>query len=451
MDVSRFTDTIFTGSTSNQKTIVGAEKKSPTYDEIVTGSADKKADTPAQSESRLSSSISDYDPPAPAPITKSGWTTAGGTRVTVRDGDTVSSMSRRYGVPKTAILASNPNIGPSGHLQTGQKVIIPTYVHSEQAAPVVASPAPVQRDDIGDKIITGSVPSTTAQAPASQPYPGDRAATAPLPAAKPYRTAYAPVARAQPSNSGFYTVQSGDTVSSIASRNSVSRADLIEANGLNDGNVIKIGQKLKIPSAKSATTRVVAERSVAPEPQRQTEQKIAAATPTPKPTVNRRVASAPSDVDPITTGSIPPAVAQPKPERNAVTQPTTPNSRSFRWPVRGRVISEFGPKPNGQHNDGINLAVPEGTSVKAAEDGIVIYSGNELKGYGSLVLVRHSDGWVTAYAHNSTLMVKRGDSVRRGQVIAKAGATGSVDQPQVHFELRRGSRPVDPLPYLAGA
>ena len=119
--------------------------------------------------------------------------------------------------------------------------------------------------------------------------------------------------------------------------------------------------------------------------------------------------------------------------------------------MRGRVISSFGPIPNGQQNDGINLSVPEGTAVRAAEDGTVAYAGNELKGYGNLVLVRHSNGYVTAYAHASELMVKRGDTVRRGQVIAKSGATGSVTAPQLHFEIRKGSSPVDPMKYLPGA
>ena len=131
--------------------------------------------------------------------------------------------------------------------------------------------------------------------------------------------------------------------------------------------------------------------------------------------------------------------------------PPSANGTSFRWPVRGRIISAFGSKPNGEKNDGINLAVPEGTSVKAAEAGTVIYAGNELAGYGNLVLIRHADGWVTAYAHNSDLLVKRGDQVRRGQAIAHAGMSGSVNAPQVHFELRRGAKPVNPLDYLAGA
>ncbi|OKL43463.1 peptidoglycan DD-metalloendopeptidase family protein [Pseudovibrio exalbescens] len=123
-------------------------------------------------------------------------------------------------------------------------------------------------------------------------------------------------------------------------------------------------------------------------------------------------------------------------------------TRYFRWPVSGRIISDFGPKPGGSHNDGINLAVPEGTEIKATEDGTIVYAGNELKGFGNLVLIRHSNGWVSAYAHNSELLVSRGDSVSRGQIIAKAGATGSVSQPQLHFELRKDNKPVDPLRHL---
>jgi murein DD-endopeptidase MepM/ murein hydrolase activator NlpD len=127
------------------------------------------------------------------------------------------------------------------------------------------------------------------------------------------------------------------------------------------------------------------------------------------------------------------------------------SGNSFRWPVQGRIISEFGSKADGGHNDGIDLAVPQGTSVKAAENGVVAYAGDELKPYGNLILIRHSNNWVSAYAHNEELLVKRGDKVRRGQVIAKAGKTGAVSQPLVHFELRKGSRPIDPTKYMANA
>ncbi|MDN3719274.1 M23 family metallopeptidase [Roseibium salinum] len=132
----------------------------------------------------------------------------------------------------------------------------------------------------------------------------------------------------------------------------------------------------------------------------------------------------------------------------SIKEDTDVSTGQFRWPVQGRIISEFGAKPGGGKNEGVNLAVPEGTPVKAADDGTVIYSGNELKGYGNLILLRHSQGWVSAYAHNSELKVKRGDTVRRGDVVGLAGATGSVNQPQLHFELRQGNKPVDPLKYM---
>ena len=119
-------------------------------------------------------------------------------------------------------------------------------------------------------------------------------------------------------------------------------------------------------------------------------------------------------------------------------------------PVKGRVISKFGTKPNGQRNDGINVAVPEGTSVKAAENGVVAYAGNELRGFGNLLLIKHAGGWVTAYAHNEILMVRRGQRVRKGDVIGKVGSSGSVGRPQLHFELRKGRRAINPRKYLPG-
>ena len=147
----------------------------------------------------------------------------------------------------------------------------------------------------------------------------------------------------------------------------------------------------------------------------------------------------------------PPAAQVVTPDASAAAKAADAAMPSFRWPARGRVISGAGAMGNGQQNDGINLALPEGTPVHAAEDGVVAYAGSELKGYGNLVLVRHSNGFVTAYAHASEILVKRGDQVRRGQVIAKSGQTGNVTSPQLHFEIRKGSAPVDPTQYLPGA
>ncbi len=150
--------------------------------------------------------------------------------------------------------------------------------------------------------------------------------------------------------------------------------------------------------------------------------------------------------DPTTTQSIPPAKAQPVAAAPAPAAAPAEERADFRWPARGRVISGFGSK--GGNGDGIAIAVPEGTPVKAASDGVVAYAGEELKGYGKLVLVRHDNGYVSAYAHNGELNVKRGEKVSRGQTIAKSGATGNVTSPQLHFELRKGSTPVDPTKYL---
>jgi murein DD-endopeptidase MepM/ murein hydrolase activator NlpD len=133
-----------------------------------------------------------------------------------------------------------------------------------------------------------------------------------------------------------------------------------------------------------------------------------------------------------------------EPKKTAAASETA--NPEFRWPARGRIIQGF--KPGG--NDGINIAVPEGTSVKAAESGVVAYAGNELKGYGNLILIRHPNGFVSAYANNGDLEVKRGETVKRGQTIAKSGQSGNVASPQLHFELRKGTKPVDPTQYLAG-
>jgi murein DD-endopeptidase MepM/ murein hydrolase activator NlpD len=249
---------------------------------------------------------------------------------------------------------------------------------------------------------------------------------------------------AAPSSAHF--VNHGDTLASIARKNHISTAELARANGLAPSAKLKLGTKLTVPGAKT----------------------VAVAAPlAPAPVVAAPVAAA---LQPVAAAPVPvtkmAAVAQPaqsarlaqatnieeKPvETPAKAAETTSSLPTFRWPVRGKVITSYGAKTNGKSNDGINVAVPEGTPVKAAEDGVVAYSGNELKGYGNLVLVRHSNGYVTAYAHASELLVKRGDTIKRGQVIAKSGQSGEVASPQLHFEIRKGSSPVDPLQFLNGA
>jgi len=122
---------------------------------------------------------------------------------------------------------------------------------------------------------------------------------------------------------------------------------------------------------------------------------------------------------------------------------------TFVWPLRGHVLEGFGAGPDGTHNDGINIAAPRGAAIEATDGGVVAYSGNELRGYGNLILIKHPGGWISAYAHCDLILVKTGQKVVRGQVIARVGSTGNVSGPQLHFELRRGKKPVDPRQYLA--
>ena len=216
---------------------------------------------------------------------------------------------------------------------------------------------------------------------------------------------------------------------SIARRNHVPVAELAKANNLDQSAKLSLGMKLNVPGAKSCRRRAVAQP-------RRAAQQVAAAAAARHAAGGRRRSSAERAAGAgdhaRSRKSRPPKPPAVKPSEATGALPT------FRWPVRGKVITGYGAKTNGKSNDGINVAVPEGTPVKAAEDGVVAYSGNELKGYGNLVLVRHSNGYVTAYAHASELMVKRGDTIKRGQIIAKSGQSGEVGSPQLHFEIRKG-------------
>lgn len=140
--------------------------------------------------------------------------------------------------------------------------------------------------------------------------------------------------------------------------------------------------------------------------------------------------------------------ALPEPVTTAITEPEPKGDLQFIWPVTGPVVSGFGSKAGGLHNDGINIAAAAGTPVRAAEDGVVSYVGGEIRGYGNLVLLRHANGWVTAYAHNARNLVARGQMVLRGDVIASVGASGGVSRPQSHFELRQGTTAIDPVRHL---
>jgi len=323
------------------------------------------------------------------------WDWDGGTAVTVGYGDTIDTIAHRYGVPASAIVQAN-NISEPRAIRPGQRLVIPRYSyhdHRGHLRPHYASTAPARRG-------------------------------------------------------GLHVVAPGETLTSVSRLYGKPGKLIARANNLPPDVRLRIGQRLVIPGSRPASVAALAPTggvkpalakhsggggatppvAVAPAPEpAPTSKKLAAETPI----ANARVAAPEAKVDepPVSeTGS---ATGKPK----------------FGWPVHGRII---GPK-TGQPNDGIDFAVPEGTSVKAAEDGVVAYAGNELKGYGNLILLRHSNGYVTAYAHASELMVKRGDQIKRGQIIARSGQTGNVSSPQLHFEIRKGAAPVDPIQYLSGA
>jgi murein DD-endopeptidase MepM/ murein hydrolase activator NlpD len=239
--------------------------------------------------------------------------------------------------------------------------------------------------------------------------------------------------------SATHVVAPGETLMQVSRIHRVPLVRLASANNISPNTRVRVGDRLVIPGGRASSQLA----SAAPGQRPQARPTVARSAPTQAP----RVAS--TEQPPAARAAT--AAAAPEGQSPAKIAEPAGGMPSFRWPVRGRVITGFGPKPNGLQNDGINVAVPEGTPVKSAEDGVVAYAGNELKGYGNLVLVRHSNGFVTAYAHASEIMVKRGDQIKRGQVIAKSGQTGNVSSPQLHFEIRKGSTPVDPTQYLNGA
>ena len=366
--------------------------------------------------------------------TQDGWSAAGGTTITVGRGETLYNISKRYGVPVTAIRSVN-NMAPSASLRAGQNIIIPNYVFTQTSGVSAPDSDPNTRAARASVGYHGEASPSNAVVPTKRPQ--DHAAvSASGDANETVKKRYVPKTHVSPpekettpdysvvtgsvqSSAGFYKVQSGDSLSKIASRNGTTVTALQTVNGLTNSN-IRVGQTLKIPNGHVDPVTTASVKPVQKE-------------------------ELPANVDPIVTGSLKPSTIDektPAPARTGISD--------FRWPVKGRVVSTFGESGTNGSNEGIDISVPEGTAVHAAENGVVIYAGEEISSYGKLILVRHSDGWVSAYAHNRDFEVKKGDNVRRGQIIARSGRTGDAGRPKLHFELRKDSTPVDPKKYLAG-
>ncbi len=355
--------------------------------------------------------------------------------MTVAPGETIYNLSRRYGVPVREILKTNGINDPS-KIQTGQVLVIPTYVYSRKA-PVSAPdnnprtrfarastgfegqadpnnvPVPNPRPDRQFAVM----PTTAVNRPTDTGQPTVRvvSTTTVAPGATPASSRQQPQTAAK--TGSVYTVQPGDSLNRISSRSGASVSAIKKANGLNS-SVIRVGQQLVIPASSGS-------------------------------------------VDTVQTASVPKQTATPKPNaatprsasvaEQAKVQAEAPKAtgiEKLRWPAKGQVMRNFGESENGSSNDGIDISLPEGTPIKAAENGIVIYSGNGLKEYGNTVLVRHDNGLVTVYGHASELIVRRGDKVSRGQVVAVSGMSGEANRPKLHFEVRKDAKPVDPISYL---
>ena len=329
---------------------------------------------------------------------------------TIQPGDSLAQIAKRFGVDMSTLVQLNGLARPYA-IQSGQLLKLPAPVEAAGAGAIHANavanlaPLPEQR---ALAVIAPSVP-----APAAEPVSMATVASAPRSAIEAMPLAPIPATPGPPGPSIF----TAPAAAAIPGPPPVA-----PTTGLLAPVAPPSLEALHLPQAAPHAPSVIAsEPAPSPPPA-----KAQTAAPEPAPTSGptRRIA------------------------RGPVPEPPPRAGRTFQWPVRGLVLANFGPQPGGLHNDGMNIAAPAGTPVHAADNGVVAYAGNELRGFGNLLLIKHAGGWVSAYAHNDKLLVKRGEEVKRGQTIARVGSTGSVTQPQLHFQLRRGQHAVDPKPYL---
>ncbi len=419
-DTMRFTETPFDNPFRTAQ--------APVRDPATTGSIGRSASAPlqpvpsapvvrAQALPPPQSAVALSSPPQAVSGSASGWSAQGGTPVVIAQGENLDMISSRYGVPRAALMSanglSNANVPP------GTRITIPVY-NASGASVSAAAPAPAPQ-----------------AAPA--PAPSQRFVAGPAPARQPA----APVADAR----AQAKVAADAKAAAAAEAKAKAAADAQAMRESRARFAAEAKAKADARKVGAAASAVVAAKPVAEAKPAPVQQPVKTAAPAQQPAKPVVVASAPA-AEPKPT-AIPKAEPASEPKTTASLpkqdeEASAGEKADFRWPARGRVIAGY----SKGGNEGINIAVPEGTPVKAAEGGTVAYAGSELKGYGNLVLIRHPNGYVSAYAHNGELKVKRGDTVKRGQVVANSGQSGNVSSPQLHFELRKGSTPVDPTPYL---
>lgn len=355
----------------------------------------------------------------------SGWSGTNAPSVTLRPGESITTLSSRFGVPEKEILRVN-NLKTASAAKPGQAVLIPTF-NGGNAAKAASQTADLSKP--------GKMPEPTkapeqnlAVLPGANSARDKTLASADATGKIPAGTGKDPKAPA-----GTYVVKQGDSLAKIARATGTDIDDLKAANNIS-ANSIRIGQALKIPNGAPADTIKTASipaQKVDPKPaQPAAAQQTASVQPYKAPVATQTVDDVEKKSD----------VSSAAPESTGIGK--------YRWPVRGQVIAAYGANVNGSRNDGIDISVPQGTPIKAAENGVVIYAGNGLKELGNTVLVRHDDGTVTVYGNADTLSVTRGQKIQRGQTVAVSGMSGDVKQPQVHFEVRKDASPVNPMTFL---
>ena len=311
-----------------------------------------------------------------------------------------------------------------------------------------------------------------------EPQRGDDDVSSP-PSAPPAWVAQPVTADARTIPSSTYVVQPGDTLRGVAERVGAGSENIADANELTAPFTIRPGQRLTIPGGRYHFVRpgqsgiaiaraygvkwadIVAANNLAEPYVLRSGRRILIPGGARPQTLAERAAAFKIDLGDIATGGGEPAIPEGDHAPRAATVVRTPLPSSvpiaspgalngpFLWPVStGNVVKRFGAGASGERNDGIKIAVPLGTSIRAVADGVVIYTATGVAGLGGLVMVKHGDGWTSVYGHASRILVQRGQAVKRGQSLALSGDTGFADQPELHFELRKGRLPVDPLAQL---
>ncbi len=331
--------------------------------------------------------------------------------ITVAAGDTLYAIARRYGTTVEDVARMNKLAAPYS-VRKGQTLRVPGNGDIIVAADEVQAPAK-------KSTAVAATPNVTPASAKAQPV------KAPTPARVQLQTV---------------TVGAGDTLYSISRKYSVPVNDLAVMNDLGAPFRLTVGQKLRVPNLQAA-----AEKTAAAGAAKSSAPVANVNKATTKTTSTKKETAAPKDT--VKTA------ATPKPKISSDPKQKLPkiaarSSSKFSWPVRGKILSGFGTKPNGLVNDGINISAARGTAVKAAENGVVAYAGNEVKGMGNLIIIQHSGGWMTVYAHLDSMALRRGARVSVGQKIGTVGASGKVDRPQLHFEIRKGTKAYNPSQYL---